>query len=312
MTQEDTLNATATPIVPSAPRERGHVGSILQPWYLAMVPFLVLAIGSLAWALGIALGRVPSLLPPLPDPIGAIDLVGVALVLAFGPLGVLAVKEDKRERGLNDNFPDLLSDLAANRRAGFTLAESVRLAARADYGPLTEHVRTMAAQLSWNVPFEEALSRFAERVDTPLVVRSTTLILEAERSGGQITDVLAAVARDAREIRRLERDRQLSMRTYTMVMYVTFLVFLGVVAVLQGQLVPELGSAAEATSGPGFLSTGRGTEGFRTFFFTATIVQALGSGTMAGYLSRDKIGPGLIHAAAMLAMALVTFSLILA
>lgn len=288
------------------------------PWFwIGYVPTLVIALALLLWGAALLfVGTVPAFLPALPTGYGGIDLIAVGVTLVVGPYGAYAAFEDRRNRRLEEQFPDFLTDLAANRKAGFTLAESVRLTAQSDYGPLTPEIERMAAQLTWNIPFEEALQRFSTRVDTPLVSRSITLVLEAERTGGYITDVLEAVSRDAREIKHLDRERRLSMRMYTIVMYVAFLVFLGVVAVLQAQLLPQLVSATEsATGGTGVLGKlAESTvtlEEHRTFFYVATLVQALGSGSMAGMMARGRVGPGLMHAAVMILMGMAAFTFLL-
>jgi flagellar protein FlaJ len=307
--REDPPAGTSSATVP----ERGSTGS---SWlWIVWVPALPVALGLAVWGLWLMVtGHGPPMAPPLPDPFGGIDLVGVALVVGLAPYGVFAALRDKRRRQIDEHFPDFLTDLAANRRAGFTLSESVRLAADSEYGPLTDNVEKMRAQISWNIPFEEALQRFAERVDTPLVTRSVTLVLEAERTGGHITDVLEAVSRDAREIKRLDRERRLSMRMYTIIMYVAFAVFLGVVGVLQGQLLPQLVSAsAPAQGGPlaNIAAKELTLESYRTFFYVAALVQGTGSGILAGFMARGKLGPGLLHAAVMAAITVATFSFLI-
>lgn len=308
----DELQRTAHASIPSrfSGAEDGRLE--VDPYWLVTAPALILGVLALAWGSLLLFVSPPAFLLSLPTPLEGIDLLALGLFLLLTPVGMRALLDDRRRRALDDQFPDFLSDLAANRRAGFTLAEAVRLAAHSDYGPLTPEVRTMAAHLSWNVPFEEAIERFAERVDTPLVVRSTTLVLEAERSGGHITDVLSAVARDAREIRRLDRERRLSMRAYTVVMYVTFLVFLAVVAVLQSQMLPSLVAATDVIEQGPIPTTATSLEAYRTFFYTAALVQALGSGSMAGFMARGRVAPGLIHAAVMVLVTIATFSVLLA
>lgn len=315
MSQTRSEMRSAHPIsIPTSQGARDELASDEGPsWFtIGWIPVLGVSLGLFAWGLSLIFaGQAPGFLPALPSQWGGIDLVGIALVAAAGPYGIKAALDDRTQRRLEEQFPDFLTDLAANRRAGFTLAEAVRLAAQGDYGPLTPHVNRMAAQLSWNIPFEEALDRFADRVQTPLVTRSTTLVLEAERTGGYITDVLEAVARDAREIRRLERERRLSMRTYTMVMYVTFLVFLSVVLVLQTQLLPQLFQAAGSQTGGGFsrlVNTELTLADHRTFFYTSTLVQALGSGSMAGLMSRGRVEPGILHVAVMALAGVLAFS----
>lgn len=248
---------------------------------------------------------------PLPGlgPFGPVDVLAVGALVAVTPVGFHAAREAKRVRLLEERFPDFLRDLAANRRAGIPLSASVELAADADYGALSPEVERMAAQLSWNVPFDEVVERFSERVRTPLVERACTLILEAEYSGGRITDVLDAVSRDVRALQALKNERRSAMAMYTVVVYLTFLVFLGVAAMLYWRFLPELLVAQDVPAlGDAVSGVGVSLEDYRQFFYVASLVQALGGGLLAGMLSYHKYGPGLRHAAVMMGMAFVVFS----
>lgn len=250
---------------------------------------------------------------PLPGlgPLAPVDILAVGALVAVTPMGLHAAREAKRVRLLEERFPDFLRDLAANRRAGIPLSASVELAAEADYGALSPEVERMASQLSWNVPFDEVVRRFSERVQTPLVQRACTLILEAEYSGGRITDVLDAVSRDVRALQALKNERQSSMAMYTVVVYLTFLVFLGVAAMLYWQFLPELLVAQDVPALGDAVSGARvSLEDYRQFFYVASLVQALGGGVLAGVLSYHKYGPGLRHAAVMMGMAFVVFSVL--
>ncbi|HEV8359543.1 MAG TPA: type II secretion system F family protein, partial [Candidatus Thermoplasmatota archaeon] len=98
-----------------------------------------------------------------------IDFLCFTLLALCGPYGFWMNRKNKRMRSLEARFPDFLRDLAASRKAGLTLTAAVQNAARGEYGALTPEIRTMADQLSWDVPFEEALAGFGKRVRTPLV-----------------------------------------------------------------------------------------------------------------------------------------------
>lgn len=293
------------------PRIHGEAGEAPTPT-LPVAAATTIGLLVLLWGLALTLDVGAAVgLPTAPSPLAGIDVLGVGLVLALAPYGLQAARENRRTRRMEDLFPDFLRDLAANRRAGFTLATSVELAADGEYGPLSPEIRRMAAQLSWNVPFEEALRRFADRVDTPLVRRASSLVLEAERTGGHITDVLDAVARDIRELKHLDNERRLSMRLYTVVMYIAFSVFLGVVLLLQTQMMPQLVQAGSADLGGALagLAVGDVTlEDYRVFFYASALVQGIGNGTVAGLMSTGEIGPGLRHAATMCLLTVVAFT----
>lgn len=247
---------------------------------------------------------------------GALHFVCFALLSALGPYGIYAAREADRVRRLEERFPDFLRDIASSHKGGLTLHQSVTIAARGEYGPLTPEVRKMADQLSWNVSFHEALERFGTRVETPLVQRAVNLILQADKSGGSTTDVLLAAARDAREIKNLENERRQTMGLYTIVVYITFFVFLAVAATLYGQFAPAIVESSEAVQNTGLESAEIGQasldlEDYQLFYFVAAIVQAVGDGLVAGLLGSGKATLGLRHGALMVLATYVTFILLL-
>jgi Flp pilus assembly protein TadB len=229
-----------------------------------------------------------------------VELSVMSVMVAVGPYGFYKASRAKHVRKLEARFPDFLRDLASSHKGGLTLSASVFVASKGDYGVLTPEVHKMADQLSWNVPFEEALRRFGERVHTPIVQRTVSLVLEASRSGGSTADVLLTAARDAREIKNLEDQRRLSMGLYTAVIYITFLVFLVVVAVMSAQFVPEVIKAAAAAEDTGATAVGGisfrtpSAEQFRTFYFMAAVVQGVGDGIVAGMMGSGRAANGLV------------------
>jgi archaeal flagellar protein FlaJ len=253
---------------------------------------------------------------------GWIHLLCLGLLSGLGPYGFYSAREHNRIRRLEERFPDFLRDIASSHKGGLTLHQAASIAARGEYGDLTPEVRKMADQLSWNVSFSEALRRFADRVQTPLVQRAVSLILQADRSGGSTTDVLLTAAKDAREIKNLENERRTTMGLYTVVVYITFFVFLGVAAILYAQFAPQIVASSNAVQelsagGPG----GTGIEGvsgnaldlaqYQLFYFMAAVVQGLGDGIVAGLLGTGRAVLGLRHSFLMVAISYVVFAFLL-
>lgn len=246
-----------------------------------------------------------------------LDLLAVALLGGFGPYGFYVHRGFRRRQSLEERFPDFLRDLAASNRAGLTLTSAVTISAKGEYGALSPEIEKMADQLSWNVPFFEALSRFAERVHTSLIQRSVSLINEASRSGGNVTDVILAAARDAREIKNLENERRTTMTLYTAVIYITFLVFLVSVGVLYGTFIPQLIKTTSAVAAGGLSGFGGfgfnvlSIDDYRTFYYLAALVQAVGNGFVAGLIENGRLLSGMRHAFFMTLITLVVFGLVL-
>lgn len=244
-----------------------------------------------------------------------VDFFGLAIISAVGPYGFYTAHHTKRSRRLEARFPDFLRDVASGRKAGLTLEATIIMAARADYGELSPEIRKMADQLSWNLPFTDALTQFAERVRTPLIERAVSVINEASRTGGNVTNVLQAVAKDAAEIKDLEAERHISMMVYTAITYIAFLVYLGVIAVLFHTLVPQVlevseRAAEQGTAGLAAIKSGVDLADYRTFYYLGALVQAVGNGVMAGLFESGRLMGGLKHAFIMTAVAVIAFVLL--
>jgi flagellar protein FlaJ len=242
-----------------------------------------------------------------------IHFFSFGLLAGMGPYGYILNAQQRRRLGIEDRFPDFLRDLAASHRGGLTLPAAIAIAARGDYGPLSKDVRIMADQLSWNVSFQEALLAFKDRTDTPLVSRAVNLILEADRSGASTVRVLLAASRDVREVKKLDNERRIQMSLYTVVVYVSFFVLLGVVAAMYSQFIPEVLASAEAIAGSDapFLQNTPSLKEFQLFYFMTAIVQAVGDGLVAGSLGSGKAAFGLKHSFIMTAFTWGIFALIL-
>jgi flagellar protein FlaJ len=264
---------------------------------------------ALALKAGTALGPIPVS--------GWLHILSIALLVGLGPYGYYAAKQQQRIRLMEERFPDLLRDLASSHKGGLTMSAAVTVSARGDYGPLSPEVEKMADQLSWNVSFDDALAQLADRVRTPLVRRTISLILEATRSGGNTTDVLLAAAREARELKILERQRRLNMSVYTIVIYVTFFVFLFVTGVLYDRFVPAILDAGTQAAEQGLAGAavidldGLRREDYRAFYFSAAIVQALGNGILAGVMGSGKAVLGLRHAFWMVLISYLAFGFVM-
>lgn len=243
-----------------------------------------------------------------------VDVFAAALLAMLGPYGFLVAARHRRTRRMEERFPDFLRDIAASKAAGLTLTAAVQIAARGEYGALTPEIAKMSDQLAWNVPFEEALERFADRVRTPLVRRAVSLINEAGHSGGSVTDVLMAAAKDARELKNLEDERRGTMGLYTAIIYITFLVFLGVALVLYGTFIPEVLKTQAAGAGKGLgavagLGLGNLTlPEYRVFYFLAALVQGVGNGLVAGMMGTGKMLDGMRHGFVMVLIAWAAFA----
>jgi flagellar protein FlaJ len=240
----------------------------------------------------------------------ATDLFILAIMFGAGPFGYFHNREAKRIAAVDEKFPDFLRDIAESARAGMTLPRALVTAAQGSYGALTPEIRQMAAQVEWGIDFGDALSRFAVRCKTPLIDRTVSLVVEAQRAGGSVVDILTAASEDAREIKQIVGERSVQMSMYNVVIYISFFVFIVVVLVLSAQFIPAFKKAVGAASGQqvgGLQFRDFDPEEFNSIFFQAAVVQAIGGGLVGGVLTKGKPVAGFIHIAVMLGVAWLSF-----
>ncbi|HWH09425.1 MAG TPA: type II secretion system F family protein [Candidatus Thermoplasmatota archaeon] len=244
----------------------------------------------------------------------ATDFFVFAILLGLGPYGWYASREAKRIEAIDAKFPEFLRDLAESQRSGMTLTEAVATASKGNYGVLTGEIRKMASQIEWGISFSEALTRFAKRVPTPLVKRTVALVIQASNAGGNVVDVLTAAADDAREIQQIVKERKQSMSIYVMIIYIAFAVFVGVIAVLNAQFIPEVAKAVSKANGVsigGLNFKAFDEDDFKILFFHAAIIQGFGGGIVGGVMSGGRAVHGLRHSFILVLIAWVLFRLVI-
>jgi flagellar protein FlaJ len=249
----------------------------------------------------------------------SIDYFAIGLMAVCGPYGFYTTYRYNKVKAIESRLPDFLRDVAEAGRFGMTLAEAIKVASRGRYGGLTTEIRRMAAQIDWGVPAAEAIRLFSERVDTPLVRRMMAIIIKANDAGGSVADVLTMVAHDAREAMLAQEERKIAMATYTVVIYVSFMVFIATIFILNTTFLPkmlEAGSqvskgaeAAGITNMPATIKTDI-IPTVQFIFVVAVMIHAFGDGILAGVLQDGRIQNGMRHSFIMLLVGLIGTRLI--
>ncbi|UUX92788.1 type II secretion system F family protein [Methanoplanus endosymbiosus] len=242
------------------------------------------------------------------------DIFVITLVVALTPLAFFYTKEGMRIKNIEVALPNFFRDVAGMNESGMTLPTAIHSVANGDYGGLTQHIKKLDNEISWNVPFVEAIYRFGENLGTPLARRSVDLIAKASKAGGNVSEVLNAAANDSYEFVNLADERRNNMMIYVVIVLVSFLVFLFVIAIMTGTFLDtmaEAGEAASASSGgdtPGMSFGGSVDMGlYRRIFSHAAMIQGFFSGLVAGQMGEGSALSGLKYSLIMLLIAWVSF-----
>jgi flagellar protein FlaJ len=240
------------------------------------------------------------------------DIFIIAMLIALVPLAVLHLKDSMRQRSIEEALPNFFRDLAGMNESGMTLPNAVEVVSRGEYGTLTPHIQSLRNEMSWNVPFVDAIYKFGLGLGTPLANRSVDLIAKASKAGGDVSEVLRAAAVDSYEFVTLATERRNNMLIYVIIVIVSFMVFLFVIAVLTSTFLTTMAEAGAAAAGAG--ATGAFASQIDMFFYRrlfshAAIIQGFFSGLVAGQMGEANAVAGLKYSVVMVVIAWVAFRL---
>ena len=242
-----------------------------------------------------------------------VNFFGLGLLVMVFPAALYSDAQARKIKAIEDKFPDFLRDLAEYWKGGLSMVVSVRTLARSEYGALNNDIQKMSDQLSWGIPFGDVMKMFADRVNTPLVHRAVSLIDEANKAGGKISDILVTAANDSREIKFLEGERVRAISSYISVIWVSYLVFMGVIVVLSKVFIPAIASSnsgGESESIGNMQINAVDPLFFLVVFFYGVSAQAVGNGAMAGLMATGRLANGMKHSGYMLILALLAFNFV--
>jgi len=143
-------------------------------------------------------------------------------VIADLLIGYPYIKEMNRIDEIETVLPEALRQMADTLKAGGTYEYALREISTADYGPLTKEIDTVLRKLEEGENFENSLKSLSENIDSRLVQRSVTIIIDSLKAGAGLADVLDEIAEDIRELHHINVER----RTRTMMGFL-FIFFAG-------------------------------------------------------------------------------------
>jgi flagellar protein FlaJ len=242
------------------------------------------------------------------------DHIIIALLVILIPYAIFYEIWSRKVLGIQGLIPDFLERMAGINQVGLTIAQAIAIMVNTNLGLLSYEIRRIKRDMEWGANFTEALMRFEERVSTPSIARTVTLITKASEMSGQIGEVLSIASSDAKMTEVLKKERLGEMFIYTAIVYLSFFVFLFVVGVLTTQFLPVLDNiSTQGLPTTGALS-GIGSIPVITFsrlLYHACLVQAIFSGLIAGQMGESSLAAGVKHSCILLIIALIAFNFVL-
>ncbi len=186
-----------------------------------------------------------------------LGVMGNSIILStlviVGPQIFFRHQKHKYLKEMETRFPTFLRDVVETIRSGMPFHQSVILNSNIDYGKLSTHVKRMAHQLSWAIPFDKAINYFSQRVrESKKLSSGLRTIRESFRFGGDVISTLESVADSMTIVEESERERKSLLSQYVILMYAISFMFVGIVVAINKLMIPIFQVATESQAGVSF------------------------------------------------------------
>ncbi|MDP2974346.1 MAG: type II secretion system F family protein [Candidatus Diapherotrites archaeon] len=140
-------------------------------------------------------------------PISALISPIIFIVAADLMLGYPYLLAIRRTSAIEEMLPEALKQMADILKAGGTYEYALREIVTAGYGPISKELENVLRKMEEGENLENSLRSFAGNIDSVLVKRTVSIIIDSLKAGAGLADVLDEIADDVRELHRITRER---------------------------------------------------------------------------------------------------------
>lgn len=141
--------------------------------------------------------------------IGIGIIVAAAAFAAYRPYGELAATINKRKTEVRRSLPDFLDLLGTSMEAGIALNQAIAFACEGLGGTLGDELRSALEDVRLGRSRAEALGAMAQRLREPDLTTVVTALVQSERVGASVSNVIGELASDSRD-RRMMRAEEIA------------------------------------------------------------------------------------------------------
>jgi len=221
-------------------------------------------------------------------------MIVIALTIAIMPPSILGIIRNQWKAKIEKATPEFLRDLSTSAKTGIPLQVALEHASRRQYGPLTEELKLLVAHMSWGMNFNEALEKFSDRMDIPLIKKATTLILEAGKHGGELANIFESTANYVENVNSWTAKRKMQTMPYVAIFYFSVVIFLFIIIIISTMMFAPMSEISEGASA--IIQPILTTEESRRIFMHTALLEAVFGGLIAGKINEDSFADGLKHA----------------
>jgi tight adherence protein C len=172
--------------------------------------------------------------------LGIIVGVLVALVGWRLPSIVLDRARKARKESIARELPDLLDLLSTTVQAGLSLNASMLQAAEATTGALKEELTSTLSEIRLGRSRGDALTAMADRVNENSMTMMVMAIVQAEKLGSNLADVLQELSKDARDRRWMRAEEKAAQLPIKMIIPMAMFMIPSLYLMIFGPVIAEL------------------------------------------------------------------------
>jgi flagellar protein FlaJ len=247
----------------------------------------------------------------IPMNMKANNAFALCILVAIIPPAIVEFNNSVWLKQVDRNLPRLLRDITESIRSGMPLVRALEIATKRDYGPITQILETAMVNFNLTSDLDGSLLWLGESLIRPSGKRMATILLEAEKSGGRMLDVMDTSITMFTSIDEYRDEKQSVVGPYVLMVYVSSLIFLFIGWVIITQFLTPL--ANQNLNIPGVASLiGKmlSINYYKSIIFWAAIMEGLIGGLVAGKITDSKVSSGLIHSVSLILITIVFFSIL--
>ncbi|AIY90249.1 type II secretion system F family protein [Geoglobus acetivorans] len=233
-------------------------------------------------------------------------LVAVLLIVAI-PYTILYEIRIVKLRKMENELPDLLKQLGSLNESGLTLVNALKVLSMSDLGALTREISNIRKDIEWGRLATEAFLRFEERVGSPVVGKVISILVKALEATDNVKAAIFTAATDAEMFLEFRKRVANEMFVYTVIVYVTFYVFLFTIVILNQNFIKVFSNISVPQSVSGVYFASLNVSETTTLFYHASLLNGLFSGLVAGVMGSGSLRSGIKHSIFMVVSALLVF-----
>jgi flagellar protein FlaJ len=230
-------------------------------------------------------------------------ILGIGIIAGGTPFVFSSLLETKIASEKEEMFLEFSRNLVESVKTGTPISKSIINMGNKSYGVLSPHIKKLANQISLGIPLNNALQVFSKDVDNINITRALTLIGQAERAGGDIGEILEAVAESVSMSDKLKKERKAAISTLVAQGYIIFFVFIIIILIMQFKIIPMVAGISGVGGALGGMGATGGTispEEISGSFFYLLLIQGFFSGLAIGKLAEGNAKAGIKHSFALM------------